>query len=120
MIRLHIIAEGQTEKKFVDNVLKEHLSGFNIFSDVRCVLTSKNKRTGKKYTGGLSSYRKAKRDILSWIKQDRNSECRFTTMFDFYALPKDFPGMDEIGSLTDPYEKVQILENTLKADIDDY
>ena len=119
MIRLHIIAEGQTEKKFVDTVLTDYLSGFDVFCDTRCVLTSKDKRTGKKYSGGLSSYKKAKNDILLWIKQDKKTDCRFSTMFDFYALPGDFPGMDEIESITDPYEKVALLENALVRDIGD-
>ena len=55
MIWLHIIAEGQTEQNFAKRILMPHLANFNVFVDARCVLTSKDKRTSKKYTGGLPS-----------------------------------------------------------------
>ena len=119
-IRLHIIAEGQTEQRFVKSILEEHLAQFRVYADCRCVLTSKDKRNSKEYRGGLSTYLKAKKDIQTWIKGDNNQDCRFTTMFDFYALPEDFPGMEQIRGISDSYEKVQILENALKADINDY
>ncbi len=83
------------------------------------MLTSKDNRKSKEYRGGLSTYLKAKKDIQTWIKSDNNQDCRFTTMFDYYALPKDFPGMELIKNITDPYEKIRILENALKTDIDD-
>lgn len=60
MIRLHITAEGQTEKAFVDQVLTPHLAHFDVYTDARCVLTSKDKRAAKEYRGGLISYQKAK------------------------------------------------------------
>ncbi|MGB0840535.1 MAG: hypothetical protein ACPGXL_10355 [Chitinophagales bacterium] len=48
-IRLNITAEGQTEEQFVKNILATHLGQFNITTDVRSVLTSKDKR--KSYRG---------------------------------------------------------------------
>ena len=95
MIRLHVIAEGQTEQAFTNRVLIPHLANYRIFADARCVLTSKDKRAAKEYRGGLLSYQKAKQDIITWLKQDKHTECRFTTMFDLYALPEDFPGFPE-------------------------
>ena len=70
MIRLHITTEGQTEQGFVRRVLAEHLAGFHVFVDARCILTSRDKRTAKEYRGGLIGYEKAKKDILAWIKED--------------------------------------------------
>lgn len=118
MIRLHIIAEGQTEQTFTKSVLAPHLSACKVFADARCVLTSKDMRRGKKYSGGLISYSKAKQDILNWMKQDKNPESRFSTMFDLYALPKDFPGYDEAQTKQDAYQQVDILESHLKQDIE--
>ena len=121
-IRLHVTAEGQTEKNFVKRVLEKHLAEYSVFTDCRCVLTSKDNRTGKEYRGGFrrtAAYTTVKRDIQTWHKEDRNPECRFTIMFDYYALPKDFPGMELIKNITDPYEKIRILENALKTDIGD-
>jgi len=100
MIRLHITTEGQTEQGFVRRVLAEHLAGFHVFVDARCILTSRDKRTAKEYRGGLIGYEKAKKDILAWIKEDNHPECRFTTMFDLYALPEDFPGYRGRGGPT--------------------
>lgn len=116
-IRLHIIAEGQTEERFVKDTVVSHLSALNVFTDVRCVLTSKDRN--KKYRGGLISYQKAKSDIRNWLASDANSDARFTTMFDLYALPNDFPGLDEAVKKMNPYEKIEMLEQALFADVND-
>jgi hypothetical protein len=88
MIRLHVIAEGQTEEEFVNSVLAEHLGLFNISTDVHCVTT---KRTHiRVYRGGAVSYEKVKKDVNLWLKQDKSQDVRFTTMLDLYALPDEF------------------------------
>ena len=119
MIRLHIIAEGDTEQRFVKNVLAPHLAAFNVFADARSVLTSRDKRTEKAYRGGVTNYEKARNDIMSWLKEDTNPECRFTTMFDLYALPNKFPGYAEAHLQQDAYKKIEILEKYMKKDIGD-
>ncbi len=116
-IRLNVIAEGQTEEHFVKDTLAGHLSNFNVDTRVRCVLTSKDKY--KNYRGGLISYQKAKLDICTWLKSDPNEDARFTTMFDLYALPDDFPGNAESRKANDPYIRVSIIEKAMKEDIDD-
>ena len=45
---------------------------------------------------------------------------RFTTAFDFYGLPSDFPGYEEAQAASDPYEKVRVLEAALRDDIGDW
>ncbi|MEA1960215.1 MAG: hypothetical protein U9N81_02805 [Bacillota bacterium] len=50
----------------------------------------------------MLSYEKAKKDLLTWIKTDNRPECRFTTMFDLYALPDDFPGYEAGKQKGDP------------------
>ena len=118
MIRLHITAEGQTEKSFVDQILAPHLALFGVYADVRCVLTGRDKRAGKKYRGGLISYQKAKADINTWMKEDQSQDCRFTTMFDLYALPDDFPSFQEKKN-DSPYLRVEALERAFAADLHD-
>ena len=54
------------------------------------------------------------------MKGDRNPDARFTTMFDLYGLPRDFPGYDEARALTDSYERVSVLEGALGEDISDH
>ena len=119
-IRLHITAEGQTEERFVKEVLAPYLGEREVWADARSVLTSKNNRLGVEYRGGwrrTTAYATVKRDICTWMKEDRNPDVRFTTMFDLYALPRDFPGYTEALRETDPYRRVAILEETLAADI---
>lgn len=117
MIRLHIIAEGQTEEEFVKAVLSEHLANFNVFADVRCVPTKQTKT--KIYKGGLVSYEKAKKVLVTWLKNDKGKDVRFTTMFDLYALPNEFPQFEEAKKILDPYEKVKKFEIAFSKDIGD-
>lgn len=119
MIRLHLTAEGQTEQAFSKTILTPHLAMFDVFVDARCVLTSKDKRAAKEYRGGLLSYEKAKKDIQTWMKEDKHTECRFTTMFDLYALPHDFPGHAESKSIANRYERVSVLEEAMTRDLSD-
>ena len=117
-IRLNITAEGQTEERFVKDTLSAYLGNYNISTDVRPVRTSKDKF--KTYRGGLINYEKAKKDIQTWLKEDSNQETRFSTMFDLYALPNNFPGYKEAERITDPYKRVNFLEEKFKDDIKDY
>ncbi|MGL4943460.1 MAG: DUF4276 family protein [Thermoguttaceae bacterium] len=119
MIHLHITAEGQTEQNFANKVLAEHLAQFQVVADARSVLTSKDKRAGCVYRGGLLDYQRAKQDILTWMKHDNRPECRFTTMFDLYALPDDFPGFADAARQRNPYDRVRILEEAFAKDIND-
>ena len=119
MIRLHIIAEGQAELNFARKMLAPHLAVFNIFVDARAVMTSRNRHTSHKHSGGLTSYGKVKNDIKAWLTEDRRAESRFTTMFDFYGLPQDFPGYADIACLKNSYERVRQLETALASNIDD-
>jgi hypothetical protein len=101
MIRLHVVAEGQTEEEFVNTVLSLHLGAFDISTDVRCVETSRDRRGI--HRGGMLDYRRAKRDLTFWMREDRRADAFFTTMFDLYALPDDFPGFDAGKGEKDPY-----------------
>ena len=116
-IRLHFIVEGQTEETFVNRVLKAHLGDRYVWVDARCVLTSR--RGGVKHRGGFRNYVQPRRDILSWLREDQNADARFTTAFDFYRLPPDFPGYGDAQAAADPYDKVRILEAALSDDIGD-
>jgi len=118
MIRLHIIAEGQTEEEFVNTVLAEHLADFDVFTDVHCVTTKRTKT--KVYRGGSINYEKSKKDIMLWINQERSNNVRFTTMFDLYRLPNNFPQFEQAQRISDPYQKIAALETAFRNDINDY
>ena len=117
-IRLNFIVEGQTEETFVNQTLSPHLADLTVYARARCVMTSQ--KGGFKYRGGLSSYAQAKADVARWMNEDQNFEARFTTMFDLYALPEDFPGYEVAMRERDPYVRVERLEDALYDDISDW
>ena len=116
-VRLHFIVEGQTEETFVNRTLGPHLGNLSIWVKARCVMTSR--RRGVKHRGGILNYRKTKNDIDAWMKEDRNDDARFTTMFDLYRLPADFPSCKDTVKASNPYDRVRALERALKEDITD-
>jgi len=120
IIRLHIVTEGETEENFAKQILSPFLGAKQIFTYPSSILTSKNRRTGQQFKGGVSSYGKAKNDIQKYTKSDKSSECRVTTMFDYYGLPEDFPGMTESMKIKNPYERISFLEQAMENDIADH
>ena len=115
MIRLNIIVEGQTEETFINKILRPHFGDINVFANARCIGTGRKRE--RIFRGGMISYNKAKKDIELWMKQEKGDDVRFTTMFDLYRLPADFPGYEDAKRQTDPYDKVKNLENELQEDI---
>lgn len=113
-IRLNIIVEGQAEETFVRDILQEYLADLKVYAIARRVETGR--KHSQIYRGGMTSYGKAKRDILRWLSGDQSAY--LTTMFDLYKLPRDFPGLKQAGDIRDPYEKVRILESDLAEDIE--
>jgi Domain of unknown function (DUF4276) len=116
-VKINITAEGQTEEQFAKRILSLFLIHSSVTVDARRVRTSKDKI--KTYRGGLLDYGKAKKDIIEWMKEDRNPDVYFTTMFDLYALPTDFPRYEESKQISDPYRRVEFLEKAFSEDIND-
>lgn len=116
-MKLNFLVEGQTEETFVNNVLRPHLENHSINTKVRCLLTSR--KSDYEYRGGLNSYEQARNDIRRWLNEELESDTRFTTMFDLYRIPEDFPEYQNTTTVTDPYEKVRILESAFGSDLCD-
>lgn len=116
-IIIHVLCEGQTEQGFVEAVLKPYLINHGIIA-VKSVLLDTNKKKGTK--GGITNYQKVKNDLYRLMRSNTDNEYAeniFTTMFDFYGLPNDFPGYQENVSKSDKYECVQGLEEAFLKDI---
>lgn len=113
MTRIIAVVEGQTEAEFINKVLQNHLSPHNIFISSILVSTKKKKSTTLA-RGGISKYHLAKKDILSSLHQGDNPYV--TTMFDYYGLPKSYPGKNNLPA-GNCYEKVVHLETQLANDI---
>lgn len=116
-VRLNLVVEGQTEEAFVRQILKPHLEQYHVWPSARCIMTGRKRGVASK--GGIGSYARAKRDITMWMKEDRNADARFTTMFDLYRLPTDFPGYEPARDLSDPFERVEHLQDALRDDLED-
>ena len=120
-LRLNFVVEGQTEERFVNEVLSPYLADRSIYVAVHCITTQYNRHTPHiKYRGGLSTYRHAYDDIQRWIRRENDRTTRFTTMFDLYGLPSDFPGYAKAAEELDPYSRVNVLENALQESINDW
>lgn len=107
MVRVYIVTEGQTEIAFVKNLLIDPFSNLGIY--LYPILIGK---PGHK--GGVISCSRAKNDIIRFLKQERNTFC--TTMFDYFRLPNDFPGLPITGNYP-PVQKAEIIEHDFKEDI---
>jgi hypothetical protein len=115
MIRLHSIVEGQTEEAFFNRALRAHLANFRVYADVQ--LLSPKRAASRLFKGGWNSYAAAKRHLERWMKQDAGSEVWFTTMFDLYAIPDDFPDLANCKGIQDPFQRVDALESAFSADL---
>lgn len=116
---IHILCEGQTELGFVETVLRPYLQNKGV-TGVKGILITTNKK--KNARGGMLTYNHALTDLtlLQKTKIDGDYERHiFTTMFDLYALPDDFPGFEKCKAIRDPYLKVFNLENDFAAAIND-
>ncbi len=125
-IRVNFIVEGQTEETFVRRILNEPLAKCGVYvSGARCVETGRKKirglniiKHGKQeiiFRGGMPSFEKIRRDIEWWLDEDRKAY--LTTMFDLYALSRDFPKYDSAIGTRGHYNKIKILEDALKKEI---
>jgi len=113
---LYILCEGYTEERFASKVLKAHLKGYGIV--VKPVILITNRK--KNIRGGLLNYQHVKNDLEPLVKHSPKKSYEkhfFTTMFDFYHLPNDFPGYGDAMKIHDCYGKVRKLEENFKQDI---
>lgn len=81
MIRVNVLAEGQSEMTFVKKTLNEYFDGA-IILDSRAVLTSRDNKTNHEYRGGMTNYLRAREDIVRWMKKDQSAYV--STMFDLF------------------------------------
>ncbi len=113
MKRILVYVEGPTEETFIKNILYPHLYRFNLHI-IPTIATTKYVLGGPNHKGGFVPYAKAKREILRLLGD--TDAVTVTTMLDFYGLPTDYPGKDDIPQVN-CYERVKHLEIKLGEDI---
>lgn len=116
MKRALILVEGQTEERFVKQVLQPHLLSLHL-SIIPTLLTTKVVKNGPNFKGGVTSFEKFESDLRRLL--GGAGSALVTTMLDYYRLPDDFPGMDDRPATIDPFTRVQHVEQALSRHFDD-
>lgn len=110
MRKVLILVEGQTEERFVKDVLQPYLWGVGVHPEPKIVTTRRVKR-GPDFKGGITEFQKVENDLRRLL-QDSNAAL-VTTMIDYYGLPHDFPGKHNLRS-SNSLERVRGLEAALE------
>lgn len=113
--RLNILCEGPTEENFVRKVLSDYFKPLGIITKVRQVTTNKKQNIH----GGMTTYVRVKNDFCLWIKENRKDVDvvdYYTSMFDYYGLPDDFPKCPH--QVVNVINKVECLERCFAKDLD--
>jgi len=115
---LHIVVEGDTEERFVNDLLAKHFANFGTYVHCRKLRTGWSGNVQMK--GGLLKYPKFRDDVLRWIRADRNRDnVWYSSMIDLYGFPVDdqSPYSKIIRLLPNAYDKVAQLEEAIAQDI---
>jgi hypothetical protein len=114
MKRIYILVEGQTEERFVSDVLQAQFPREQCYLQP-IILETRRTHSGQSYKGGVSTYTKIRSQVLKLLAD--TSACAVTTMLDYYGLPNDFPGKNQLNPHWNALQKVQHLENAFAQDI---
>jgi hypothetical protein len=118
MTRLYVVVEGQTEESFVKQVLAPHLQQVDVWAATMVVETSRD-TFGRKRRGG-GRWKQWARDLARLMRQQSGHDVRFTTMFDLYGLPDDFPELDVHGAVRDTSLRASLLEAAMGRSVGDH
>lgn len=120
MRQLNIFCEGPTEQGFCTQVLRPHL--FPQHDGVIHTLAVGVKDYHHLYgIGRQTKYERVRKFICNTIKQREGKDVYFTTLFDLYALPTDFPGAEaNVRDPANPTPYVLALEEAFRQNIGYY
>ena len=113
MKKIFIVTEGQSETNFVNRVMIPYFASRCVLIPIT-VITKTDSRHGKTYKGGVDNYGQIRNTLLKTLANAaKNKNSCVTTMFDFYRLPTDVPGVLEAAKEIDPYKKVEMIEHEI-------
>jgi hypothetical protein len=112
--RALILVEGQTEERFVKDVLAPELWPKGLYLDATILMTERVK-DGANFKGGVTNYAKFRNDAMRLLNSAKGA--LVTTLLDFYGLPSDFPGMASRPANTTPTERVKHVEKAIADDL---
>lgn len=111
MKNVYIYCEGQTEESFVKEILYPFF--FNLGIVVIPIICATKWTADRKYKGGVSDYAKIRKELTMICRNHHNEYV--TTMFDYYAMPDNTPGIN--CAEPDIYERIKRIEHMIDADI---
>ncbi|MBI5847040.1 MAG: DUF4276 family protein [Nitrospirae bacterium] len=88
--RALILVEGQTEERFVKDVLSPAFWESDLFFS-STLLVTKRVKDGPNFKGGVTNFAKFENDVERLLIGAAGA--MVTTLIDYYGLPADFPGM---------------------------
>lgn len=109
--RGYVLVEGQTEERFVKQVLAPHFYPMDLYLEPT-ILVTKYVKHGADFKGGVLHFAQFKRDLELLMKG--TGDALVTTMLDYYRLPNDFPGMSTRPMGT-PRQRVMHVEQAMFA-----
>jgi hypothetical protein len=112
MKRCLILVEGQTEERFVKDLLVPAfaLQGMHL---TPVILMTKKVKSGGKFKGGVTSFAKLRADLVRLLPDNR---ALVTTLIDYYGLPMDTPGMAS-RPVARPIDRVRHVEESICKDL---
>ncbi|WP_292022151.1 MULTISPECIES: DUF4276 family protein [unclassified Brevundimonas] len=114
--RLLVFCEGQTEETFCNIVLEPHLRALGVHDVRPLLLPNKAGATARRFKGGWNSYAVARRFMRAVILEQGGPRTLFTTLFDLYAIPDDYPGL-AAAPAQPPVARVAALERAMETDL---
>jgi hypothetical protein len=113
--RVLILVEGQTEERFVKDVLGPAFFDQALFFHAT-ILVTKRVKDGPNFKGGVTNYAKFKNDAQRLLNSAGGA--LVTTMLDYYRLPLDFPGMKSRPTNGTPTQRITHVEDALARNFD--
>lgn len=107
-----VFAEGQTEERFIKELVAPSLYHINIYVLPQLLNTSKSSK------GGAVSFDRLKFNARNTLRS--RQDVILSTFLDLYALETDFPGFEAAKLKADVYDRVETLEQALRDEIVDY
>ena len=104
-VRLLALVEGQTEEQFCNRLIAPFLSK-------RCIYLSATTMGRLRAVAGVPSWKKAEKELRQLLLGDRESNV--TTMFDYYGMPRDWPGRADADNKPHP-EKASAIEEGMRT-----
>jgi len=116
---LFVFVEGQTEEQFVSRTLAPHLAGKGVYAKGRILPTKRDRSTGQILARGGGYFKTWKKELAIHLRSDSRSDIRFTTLFDLYGLPDDFPQLEDLLRVLDTSRRADAAANVFAEQFGD-